>query len=304
MKNRLANVVRGRLEKPMRIVIFGGDGVGKSTFAARAPAPIFVGAEDGTATLDIERMPDIGSWRDITDALAELESGQHGYRTVVLDTLDWAEPMLWDHVCSAGGKASIEDFGYGKGYIAALDEWRRLLAQLDRLRDRRGMHVVLIAHAWIKPFKNPDGDDYDRYEMKLHAKASGLIREWADMVLFANHETLVRDDKGRKKGVSTGARIVHTERRAAWDAKNRYGLPETMPLDWDALVEGVAAHAPESPEELRKRIVTLLDGAAPRLRPRVEDAVKNAGDDARELARIENKLRAAAEIREGKAKVA
>jgi len=112
------------------------------------------------------------------------------------------------------------------------------------------MHVVLLAHGWIKGFKNPDGEDYDRYELKLHPKAGGLLKEWCDAVLFANYETLTHETNGRNKGVSTGARVLHTQRRAAWDAKNRYDLPHTIPLSWEAFwsharpfVEGVRSVA-------------------------------------------------------------
>jgi hypothetical protein len=128
------------------------------------------------------------------------------------------------------GVKNIEDVGFGKGYNAALDRWRDMLSRLDTLRDRRGMNVILLAHSWIKTFRNPEGDDFDRYELKLHAKTSGLIKEWSDAVLFAAYETLTATDKSKRtRGISTGARIVHTERRAAFDAKNRFELPAELP---------------------------------------------------------------------------
>lgn len=286
VRNRLAGVVKGKVAKPIRVVLYSTDGLGKSTWASDAPEPIFIGAEDGTANLDVARMPGIDSWRDIIESAQELATSEHPYRTVVLDTADWAEPLLWRHVALAGGKSDIEDFGYGKGYAAALNEWRILLSIFDRLRDR-GMHVIVLAHSWIKPFKNPDGDDFDRYELKLHPKASGLIREWADCVLFGNYETFAHKKDGRTRGVSTGARIVHTTRTAAWDAKNRIGLPETMPLSWEAFA---AALSGETPDTWRERITKLLAGADEALSARVNAAVSKAGESSTQLAKIHNHL--------------
>ena len=178
----LVGVVQGRVQKPIRALVWGVEGIGKSTFGSNAPSPIFLGAEDGTTELDVARFPEPTSWQDVFDAVTELTTAEHAYRTLVLDTLDWLEPLNWEHVCAKGdgrGKriASIEDFGYGKGYAAALDEWRRLLSAIERLRNTRHMNVVLLAHGWIKPFKNPDGPDYDRHELKLHPKAGGLLKE-------------------------------------------------------------------------------------------------------------------------------
>jgi hypothetical protein len=288
--NRLARVITGKLEKPVRVVIFGGDGIGKSTFAAHAPSPIFVGAEDGTAQLDVARMPDVSSWRDVLDALHELDS-EHGYQSVIVDSADWLEPMIWDAICAAESKRSIEDFGYGKGYSKALDEWRRLTRALDRLRDRRRMNAIIIAHAHIRTFKNPQGDDFDRWELKLHQKAGGLLKEWCDAVLFANYETLTHKSGDRVKGISTGARLLYTERTAAWDAKNRYDLPPEIPLDWDAFFAATQAHAPAPANSIEASIYGLLEGMPEDVAKRVRDAAKNAGGDAAELKRIEDKLR-------------
>lgn len=300
----LAKVVSGRIAKPVRVLVWGTEGIGKSTFGANAPSPIFLGAEDGTSELDVARFPEPLNWQDACDAVMELINAQHEYKTLVVDTLDWLEPLCWAHVCATrpntGGKraTSIEDYGYGKGYAAALDEWRRLLSMIERLRTLRSMHVVLLAHGWIKPFKNPDGDDFDRYELKLHPKAGGLLKEWCDAVLFANYETLTHENNGRTKGVSTGARVLHTQRRAAYDAKNRYDLPETLPLDWHAFAEAVAAHRPADPAQLKAKIATLLERAPEDIRTRVTAALERVGDNAAELARIADKLAALIQIQE------
>jgi hypothetical protein len=258
----LANIVKGKLEKPDRILLVGVEGVGKSTFGAAAPDPVFLGAEDGTAQLDVQRMgprDEQGNaqpmrWGDIRDAVRLLTTAPHAFKTLVVDTVDWAEPLLWDHICQRDSKKNIEDYGFGKGYSAALDEWRSFLSDLERMREQRKMHVILLAHAWIKPFKNPEGEDYDRYELKLNNKAAGLLKEWSDAVLFANFETLVNEDERtkRNKGVSTGKRLLFTERRAAFDAKNRFGLPFVMPLSWAEYF--ARAHQGLDPATLRAEI--------------------------------------------------
>ena len=289
--NRLARVITGKQSKPMRVVLYGPEGCGKSTFASNAPSPIFIGAEDGTAHLDVARMPDIGAWRDVIDALAELNS-QHDYRTVVIDTADWLEPMIWDELCRTREKKAIEDFGFSKGYVYALDYWRQLVIALDCLRAERGMSAIVLAHSHVKTFKNPAGEDFDRYEMKVHAKAGGLLKEWCDAVIFAEHETHAFKQNDRTKGISTGARIIHTERTAAWDAKNRYDLPPELPLDWDAFAAAIAAHQPAAPGSLEARIAAMLDGMPSDVAAKVTAAVRKANGDAAELARIADKLAA------------
>jgi hypothetical protein len=296
---KLASVVKGRLAKPLRVLVYGVEGVGKSTFAASAPSPIFLGAEDGTSELDVPRFPEPHSWKDVLDAVDELTEAEHDYKTLAIDTLDWMEPICWAHVCATkkdkNGKSfqSIEDLGYGKGYTAALEHWRLLLSKLERLRAKRGMTIIPIAHSWIKTFKNPTGDDFDRYQLKLHEKASAIWREWCDVVLFAAHETLTYETNGRAKGVQ-GARVLYTERCAAWEAKNRQDLPPKLPLDWDAFAEAVAAHRPADPAKLRARIEELLPLVGEDIQTRVKTALEKAGDDAAQLAKIENKLAAMA----------
>jgi hypothetical protein len=221
----------------------------------------------------------------------------------VIDTLDWLEPLCWSHVVGTGRRnrdgtliETIEDIPYGRGYSAALDEWRLLCSLLDTLRARRSMQILLIAHAWIKTFRNPEGDDFDRFEIKLHAKAQGLLREWCDAVLFAMHETFThKSGKGteaRAKGISTGARILRTQRTAAYDAKNRYNLPDSLPLDWQSLTDAIADGQPATPAALETRIAAMLAGADPDLVERVRRAVLAAAGNAITLARIENKLSA------------
>lgn len=294
----ISSVVSGRLQQPLRVLLYGTEGIGKSTFGASAPAPAFIGAEDGTAHLDVKRLcpldaegrPLAMTWQDILDAVRVLTEDRHDYRTVVLDTVDWAEPLLWQHICERDSVGSIEDYGYGKGYTAALDEWRVFLAALEVLRARRRMHIVLLAHSWIRPFKNPEGEDFDRYEMKIHLKAAGLLKEWSDCVLFANYEThAVKDTKTKRvRGVDTGARMLYTQRRAAYDAKNRYDLPEKLPLSWPEFEGAVRAHRPGDPEELRQAITEKLPTLDEETRGKATDALGRAGGDAVLLSQLNN----------------
>lgn len=289
----LASVVSGKLQKPPRVLLYGVEKIGKSTFAAAAPSPIFICAEDGTSELDVARFPEPKTWSEALEAIDILATSDHSYSTLVIDTIDWLEPLCWAHVCSKAGKSDIEAFGFGKGYIAALDEWRVMLSRLERMRDAKRMGIVMLGHSWIKPFKNPEGDDYDRHEMKVHRQSGGLIKEWCDAVLFATYETFTHEKGGRAKGISSGARIVHTERRAAWDAGNRYDLPETMPLDWEAFAEGVANHRPEIPARIAGQIHELLKKADADTAKKVSESMaKVAPNNAAELSRILNKLSA------------
>jgi len=288
----LGAVTRGKQVKPDRVLLFGVEGIGKSTWAANAPSPIFIPVEDGTANLDVARFPEPSGWMDVMDAIQTLTVDAHEYKTVAIDTLDALEAMCWKHICERDQQSSIEAYGYGKGYVAALDQWRTLIAALEKLQRDRGIGVVLIAHSWIKTFKNPEGEDYDRYELKLNAKAAGLFREWSEDVLFARYETFAEPDKkGNVKGISSGARVIHTQRTAAWDAKNRHSLPEQLPLDYEAYAEAVKKLQPADPEKLRAEIKTKLALVTDKaVAEKVEKAMATAGDDAIQLARIDNKL--------------
>lgn len=224
---------------PPRVVIYGPDGVGKSTFGANAPHPIFLLLEDGLGALSVPHFPLLKSWDEVLEALGALYEGEHKYATVVVDSIDWLEPIVWAETCRRHDKKDIEDFGYGRGYVFACDVWREFFAGLTALRGDRSMAVVLVAHAQIKRFDDPANEPYDRYQLKLHDRAAALTREWADAVLFANWRTYTaKSDVGFNKkvtrGTSAGERLIWTEERPSHHAKNRYSLPPELPLSWDA----------------------------------------------------------------------
>lgn len=269
----LDSIKRAIEPTPDRILLVGTEGVGKTTFAADAPNPIFICAEDGLPPVlgEVARFPSPESLSDVMDALRTLVLEQHEFQTVVIDTVDWLEPLIWNELCARNSWKDIEAPGYGKGYVAAAEEWRKLLGALDVVRARKGMEVILLAHAAIKLFQNPAGGDYSRYECKLNKNAASLLREWTDVNLFAIHEEFaqVKGGKETRKGVSTGRRVLHTERAAAWDAKNRYGLPPELPLNYGDYAAARAAGVPADPATLWDEGTELIASLA------IDDAKKN-----------------------------
>lgn len=228
----LAAIKRGIERTPDKILLYGVEGVGKSTFGASARAAVFIPVEDGIDEIDVPAFPRPKTYEEFGQCLATLYKEQHEYGTVVVDTLDALEVLMTDYVCRKNGWPDIEKPGYGKGYVALDLVWENLLDKLDKLRVDRGIEIVLLAHAAITNFNDPAGADYQRWTVKLHKRAAGLVKGWAKTILFAIHEQFA--DAESRKAVSTGKRIMHTTHSAAWDAKNRYRLPETLPLDYAA----------------------------------------------------------------------
>lgn len=244
----LASLQRTRSSRPPRLVVYGSHKIGKSTFAASAPAPVFIQTEDGLDGIETTAFPLAQTFDDVMSAIATLYSEQHEYQTVVLDSLDWAERLIWAHTAQQHGKTDIEAFGYGKGYMFAADYWRELLDGLNALRNERGMAVICLAHHAIKRFDAPDIEPYDRYQIKLHERASALVQEWADVIGFANYEVFTaKSDVGFSKdvtrGVTTGRRLLYLTERPAFQAGNRYGMPDSVELSWQAFLAAYAARS-------------------------------------------------------------
>lgn len=247
-------ITDGPREVPWTMLVYGPEGVGKSKLVENIDDHVHLDIEQSANFLHTKKFPTPTSLQDVYDAIDTLYTQDHRYRTLVLDTIDRLEALIFAHVVATqrarpnGGQIhNIEDFGYGKGYQVALDEWRKVVARLDELRAARRMNVLLLGHTFIKPFKNPDGPDYDRYTLRLHEKAAGFIKEWSDAVLFARFDeaTTVMGEKGRErvKGVMSGDRTLYTVRTAAYDAKNRFNLPESLPLNWRELEAAITKGA-------------------------------------------------------------
>lgn len=241
---------------PTRVAIHGVEGSGKSTTSCYFPKPLIVGAENGIPR-DLGFSVDTiapSSWLDVFDVVGSLTKDWHDYETAVIDTVDWMEPLIHRFVCARDSKRqtemnpkgreleSIEDYGFGKGYLAAEEEFRKLIGALDIMQAKRHIHVVLLLHSAVRTFKNPSGADFDRWEPKCHARISRVVVEYAENVLFTyfpmdaskisedKDRHKMSPDRARAKGVMTGDRMVGCQQSAMYDAKNRVRLPPEMPM--------------------------------------------------------------------------
>ena len=228
-------IERGRRHSPVRAVVYGTEGIGKSTLAAAFPAPVILDTEEGTHHLDVARVS-IGSWDELRAAIAEIGGGRGEFRTVVIDSADWAERLLVEHLLAEHKQKSIEGFGFGKGYTLLAEGFGRLLTQCDALIGV-GLNVVFVAHSKVQRTSPPDmADGFDRYELKLTKQTAPLLKEWCDLLAFCNYKTAVTEGSdGRKKATGGKRRVMHLERAAAWDAKNRYGLDAELPMTIESL---------------------------------------------------------------------
>lgn len=269
----LDNIKKGQKPRAPRIMLIGVEGVGKSTAGAAMPDPIFICGEDGLVGQQFQDTQSFSpsNWEEILKFLDELVQNSNGFKSVVIDTLDWVEPMLYSYVCTKAGHKNIEDFGYGKGYVVAQQEARQLLSRLDKL-NAAGMAVLILCHSQIKTVKNPVGDDYDHFEAKVNMKIGGIFKEWCDAVLFAQFDMYTRKDGMRSKAYGGDGRIVQTTHSAAWDAKNRYGLPEVMPLDMGAIMDAITGGKKddEDLEALKKEFL----GYTKNMKPDIADKAR------------------------------
>lgn len=246
----LSSVSSNHTIAPPRVIIYGPRGVGKTTFAASAPGAILLPIEDGLGSLtDVAAFPLLKTYADVCEAIGALANEAHEYQTVVVDSIDWLEPIIWAETCARHEWDSVESPGYGKGYVEADAVWREFLDGLLYLRAEKHMAVVLVAHEEIKQFAAPDTDPYDRYQIKLHKRGAALVEEWSDAILFANYKVHTTEadagfNKKIRRGMSTGERLIYTEERPSHRAKNRYRLPYELPLSWPAFEAALASAPP------------------------------------------------------------
>lgn len=283
-------IISGKIIKPQKVVIYGPEGIGKSTFAAQFPKPLFIDTEGSTSHLEVDRLPRPTSWQMLKQYIKDLKGDTMGYHTLVIDTADWAERLCEEAICQSNGKVCIEDFGYGKGYTYVKEEFGRLLDSLSDLIDA-GMNVVLTAHSIIRKFELPEETgSYDRYELKLGQKAgnqcAALAKEWADMVLFVNYKEIVITTKDNKKKVSGGKRVMYTAHNPCWDAKNRHGLAEELPFDYQEIANCIPVMnqvtpqpTPAEPEPAPKAPDPPKESPKPPARAEVEQSDVQANEE-------------------------
>lgn len=240
------NITSGILKKALKVVVYGPEGIGKSTFASRFPDPVFIDTEGSTGYMNVRRFDKPSSWSMLLEEV-NYTLVHKPCKTLVIDTIDWAEQLCIESVCAEHQKSGIEDFGYGNGYVYVKEEFGRFLNKLQEVVDA-GIHVVLTAHAQIRKFEQPDEmGAYDRYELKLGKKTSSqtspLVKEWSDMLLFANYRTyaVATDKDGKKHKAQGGQRVMYTTHHPCWDAKNRYGLEDCISFEYSQIQSIVEA---------------------------------------------------------------
>lgn len=272
-------ITKGRRPAAARVVVYGTEGIGKTTLAAQFPGALILDTEDGARHVDCHAV-ELRSWLDIDGAVIELARDSQGYQTVVIDSADWAERRLIDHLLNQSGKKSIEDFGFGKGYVLLQERVGKFLENCDALV-RSGINVVFVAHSKVVRCSPPDQTDgYDRYELKLTKQVAPLLREWCDLLLFCNYRTrLVDGSDGRKKAKGGSERVMCAQRSAAYDAKNRYGLPAEMPMGLEPLASVFAGQPTEPPAAAN----------VPALMTKASAAIAKAGT-AEELRRVQRRI--------------
>ncbi len=273
-------------ERPLRVLLHGVEGVGASTFAANAPAPVFVCTEDGAAQLDVARFPAPRTWVDVLEAIRVLTYDEHEHRTLVLDGLEGLESLCQKHVCMMAGVGHLDEIAYGRGYAEAVDQWRKLFGKLEGLVQARRMNVILLGHTTSKRIETETGL-HDRNQLKVHDRVTELLRGWCDAILFARRE---RVSVGRTRLRAPEARLIHTDESPRWEARNRFDLPALLPLDWDEFVSAVRAYKPSDVMALRAQLVALM--------PYLQEAARAAqvmrdwaGDDPVKLLQLLDRVR-------------
>lgn len=277
------NISKGKISTAQKVVVYGPEGIGKSTFFSQFPDPLWSDVEESTKDLDVRRFNDKAeSFSALIEQAKYVRDNPGICKTYVIDTADWAERLAIKSVCDRAKKNGIEDFGYGKGYVYVNEEFGKLLNILQEIVDK-GINVGIAAHAIMRKFEQPDEfGAYDRWELKLDKRNSSMLKEWADMVLFANYETFVVTDDNKKAKAQGGKRVMFTSHHPCWDAKNRKGLPEKLPFDFKEIAHCLPSSAeihntaPVAKEEIAPKAVEPVKAEAPTEIPGIDEEKKKA----------------------------
>ena len=267
-------------------LLFGMPGVGKSTIASQADSPLFVDYDRGIKQLRVDRVPGPSSWSDVMGLFRELAVEKHKYKTIAIDTIDPLEELAVQHVCKVGRKESLADFGYGDGYAAVKNEWRLMLSALDAVADK-GITICLLAHSVVRQTSDPQLGPYEVYTTGLQKGVWAVTARWCDMIGFCAFDA-ARIEK-EKRSIYTGQRLLLTTAGSGYVAKNRWGLPRSMPLSWQALQEGIARFNTR-PEEVVARIHALAKGNED-FEKKAAFYIADANGDIRRLLQVEDSIR-------------
>lgn len=290
---------KGNPNRPVRAMIYGVEGVGKSTLGAKSDNPIFITPEGGTDRLTdskgnpIDEMPNILTWDDVRNAVRMLATEAHVFETVVLDSADWIEKLCHAQIIGKSGKSITTcNGGYGAGYRQSEIMHKELIDDLAVLRERRGMNVIITAHAAVRIVKDPSmPEDYESFEIKCHEMVSSLYREWVDVLLFARFRTFVNPSSTQKaRAISDGTRVAYASKQPSFQAKNRYGMPAELPFTedfWNVL----NGYARVDPAKVRAEILGLREKVSPEKLAVVDKTITDAGNDPNKLAAILKRLK-------------
>ena len=266
----MLKIESGLEKRSLKVVIYGAEGIGKSTFASQFPEPLFLDTEGGTSSLNIRRVKCGSSWEYLLGCVNEVIKDPSICKTLVIDTADWAESLCTKYVCEKYRKSNIEEFGFGKGYVYLQDEFSKLLTALDKLIEL-GVNAVVTAHGKPRKFELPEeAGQFDRWEMKLTKQVAPLLKEWCDMLLFCNYKTYVVTTENNTKKAQGGKRVVYTSHHACWDAKNRYGLPDELDLDFKGFAHLFGTQSPKKPPVSKENTESELLS-------KVKELIKNSG---------------------------
>lgn len=228
----LDRIEKSTPNKAKKGILYAPEGFGKTTWGSKCEKPIFISIEDGLDSVTVDKFPTPESWQDVFDAIDTLRVSPHDYKTLVIDTVDRLEQLAHTHILKRDKKTSVEDYGWGKGYVMVYEEFKRLMSPLDALRKEREIDIVLLGHSTVKTFQNPMGDNYDRAELKLDRRVATFIKEWSDFILYGNYDVAVEVKAGQSRGKGFGGdRVIYTSHSPAYDAKNRYGLAAQIGME-------------------------------------------------------------------------
>lgn len=285
----LMNITTGKILSAQKVVVYGPEGIGKSTFASKFPNPLFSDTEGSTKRLDVRRLDKPTSSEMLTQQIEYIKTHPDICSTYVIDTADWAEKIISSNLCARCKKSGIEEFGYGKGYVYLAEDFGKLLNALEELITI-GINVVITAHAQMRKFEQPDEvGSYDRWELKLTKYTAPMLKEWADCVLFVNYKTIVEKTSNNKYKATGGRRVMYTEHNACWDAKNRYDLPAEVDFDYSVIAPFILDKSSNTPTVVNNTPVT-----APQAKLEIDNIVDNE-----QTPKVENKPQPRSSIPDG-----